>query len=54
MENSNFVKGWQEALEAVETRLEFLKKELQEKGKHDPWDLFFDVQNAVREVKMSA
>lgn len=54
MQSTEFIQGWTECIEAIETRLEFIKADLAQKGKHDPWDIFFDVQNAVKEIKLSA
>lgn len=43
-----FWAGWVESLEALETRLEYLKVEIK---RSETWDLFLDIENAIAELK---
>ena len=48
-EESDFWKGWREALEALQIRIEAMQKILD--GRARPHDVLLDVQNVVTELK---
>ena len=49
---TDFWKGWQEALDALQTRLEAIRKDIDSHSK--PHDVILDVQNEVMDLRITS